>query len=88
MGKERFFATLSAWLIISIRLKHPPDYCKFQAEQEVPDWLENQAESAVGTNYGPAGGRFGGRDTRKVRLWLESLKSRGYKKRPIVHQYS
>ena len=35
------------------------------AEQEVPDWLEEQAENAIGTNYGPAGGRFGGRDTRK-----------------------
>ncbi|XP_046850859.1 probable ATP-dependent RNA helicase DDX4 [Xenia sp. Carnegie-2017] len=35
------------------------------AEQDVPDWLEEQAESAIGTNYGPAGGRFGGRDTRR-----------------------
>lgn len=42
----------------------------FKAEQEVPDWLEETAENAVGTNYGPAGGRFGSRDTRKVSVIL------------------
>ena len=36
-----------------------------QASQEVPPWLEEIAESAVGTGYGPAGGRFGSRDTRR-----------------------
>jgi hypothetical protein len=36
-----------------------------QAQQEVPDWLENIAEGAIGTDYGPAGGRFGSRDTRR-----------------------
>lgn len=35
------------------------------ASQEVPEWLEEIAESAVGTSYGPAGGRFASRDTRK-----------------------
>ena len=46
----------------------------------MPDWLEDQAENAIGTNYGPAGGRFGGRDTRKVqyasytvRIYLHSF---------------
>lgn len=37
----------------------------FQAYQDVPEWLEECAEGAVGTDYGPAGGRFGSRDTRK-----------------------
>ncbi|KAI8485643.1 putative ATP-dependent RNA helicase ddx4 [Branchiostoma belcheri] len=35
------------------------------AQQEVPEWLEEAAEGAIGTNYGPAGGSFGSRDTRK-----------------------
>ena len=33
-----------------------------QAQQEVPDFLENAADSAVGTYHGGAGGSFGGRD--------------------------
>ena len=36
-----------------------------QASQEVPEWLDEIAESAVGTSYGPAGGRFASRDTRR-----------------------
>lgn len=42
-------------------------YCihLLQASQEVPEWLEEIAESAVGTSYGPAGGRFASRDTRR-----------------------
>ncbi|XP_033636475.1 ATP-dependent RNA helicase DED1-like isoform X2 [Asterias rubens] len=35
------------------------------AQQEVPEFLENAADSAVGTFHGNAGGSFGGRDTRK-----------------------
>jgi len=35
------------------------------ASQEVPEWLEEIAEGAVGTSYGPAGGRFASRDTRR-----------------------
>lgn len=35
------------------------------ASQEVPEWLDEIAESAVGTSYGPAGGRFASRDTRR-----------------------
>ncbi|XP_066278962.1 ATP-dependent RNA helicase DDX4-like [Branchiostoma lanceolatum] len=35
------------------------------AQQNVPDWLEDAAEGAIGTNYGPAGGAFGSRDTRR-----------------------
>lgn len=31
----------------------------------MPEWLESIAEGAIGTDYGPAGGRFGSRDTRK-----------------------
>nr|BAE44472.1 Vasa [Botryllus primigenus] len=34
------------------------------AQQEVPDWLESCAEGAVGTHFGPKGGKFGARDTR------------------------
>lgn len=37
----------------------------FKASQEVPEWLDEIAESAVGTSYGPAGGRFASRDTRR-----------------------
>lgn len=35
------------------------------ANQVVPDWLEDVAETALGTGYGPKGGRYGGTDTRK-----------------------
>nr|BAJ07808.1 putative vasa protein [Anneissia japonica] len=35
------------------------------AQQEVPDFLEGVADSAVGTYHGSSGGTFGGRDTRK-----------------------
>jgi len=34
------------------------------SEQPVPDWLDEVAETALGTGYGPKGGRFGGTDTR------------------------
>merc|ERR1719318_1165780 len=34
------------------------------SEQVVPDWLEEAAETALGTGYGPKGGRFRGKDTR------------------------
>lgn len=34
------------------------------AEQEVPNWLDEIADSAVGTGYGHRGGRFGGQDRR------------------------
>ncbi|XP_062509323.1 ATP-dependent RNA helicase DDX4-like isoform X2 [Corticium candelabrum] len=36
-----------------------------KAQQEVPDWLEECAEGAIGSNFGPQGGRFGARDTRQ-----------------------
>ena len=35
-----------------------------QAEQEVPDFLEQCAEDAVGSHYGPAGGQFASKDIR------------------------
>ena len=53
-----------------------------QAQQEVPDFLENAADSAVGTYHGGAGGSFGGRDTRRVssqhlvwtwNIWVKGL---------------
>ncbi|XP_019854878.1 PREDICTED: DEAD-box ATP-dependent RNA helicase 37-like isoform X1 [Amphimedon queenslandica] len=34
------------------------------AEQDVPDFLEECAESAAGTNFGPSGGQFASRDIR------------------------
>lgn len=37
-----------------------------QSEQEVPSWLDEIADSAVGTGYGHRGGRFGGKDRRNV----------------------
>ncbi|XP_065903723.1 ATP-dependent RNA helicase DDX4-like [Dysidea avara] len=35
------------------------------ATQDVPDWLEEVASGAVGSNYGPQGGSFASRDTRQ-----------------------
>ncbi|XP_041475797.1 probable ATP-dependent RNA helicase DDX4 isoform X10 [Lytechinus variegatus] len=35
------------------------------ASQDVPEFLEEAADSAIGTYHGNAGGSFGGRDTRK-----------------------
>ena len=40
--------------------------CWSQAYQEVPDWLEQVAEEAIGSSYGPASGKFASRDTREV----------------------
>ncbi|XP_067028422.1 uncharacterized protein [Acropora muricata] len=37
-----------------------------QAYQEVPEWLEQVAEEAVGSSYGPAGGRFASKDRREM----------------------
>jgi len=36
-----------------------------QAYQEVPEWLEQVAEEAVGSSYGPAGGKFASKDRRE-----------------------
>nr|ACJ64200.1 vasa [Halocynthia roretzi] len=36
------------------------------SQQEVPGWLENCAESAVGTSFGAGRGQFGARDARKA----------------------
>ena len=44
-----------------------------KANQVVPDWLEDVAETALGTGYGPKGGRYGGKDTRKVFLLKTEL---------------
>lgn len=33
--------------------------------QPVPQWLEEVAESATGTGYGPKGGKYGATDTRR-----------------------
>lgn len=44
-------------------------HCMFpvsQAYQEVPEWLEQVAEEAVGSSYGPAGGKFASKDRREV----------------------
>ncbi|XP_077980837.1 ATP-dependent RNA helicase DDX4-like isoform X2 [Glandiceps talaboti] len=35
------------------------------ALQVVPDWLDEAANEAIGTGFGPRGGRFGARDARK-----------------------
>ena len=35
-----------------------------QAQQVVPEFLEQAAEEAVGSDYGPAGGRFASKDLR------------------------
>ena len=41
-----------------------------QASQDVPEFLEQAAAQAVGTNYGPAGGRFASKDVRvSVCVW-------------------
>ena len=37
-----------------------------QAYQEVPEWLEQVAEEAIGSSYGPAGGKFASKDRREV----------------------
>lgn len=44
-----------------------------EAYQEVPDWLEHVAEEAIGSSYGPAGGRFASKDRRE----REQLKGSG-----------
>ena len=36
-----------------------------ESEQVVPDWLEEVAETALGTGYGPKGGKYGAKDTRR-----------------------
>ena len=48
----------------------------FQAYQDVPEWLEECAEGAVGTDYGPAGGRFGSRDRSEERRVGKECRSR------------
>ena len=35
-----------------------------QAHQDVPEFLEQAAEEAIGSDYGPAGGRFASKDLR------------------------
>ena len=37
--------------------------------QDVPEWLEEVASGAVGSNYGPQGGSFASRDTRVSNNW-------------------
>eukprot|EP00794_Sanderia_malayensis_P008071 gene8071-8935_t len=37
------------------------------ANQVVPDWLEEVAETALGTGYGPKGGKYGAEDTRQFK---------------------
>ena len=48
----------------------------FQAQQEVPAWLEEMAEKSLGQGFAGTGGKFGGRDTRKgkVSSLLNSLR--------------
>ncbi|XP_031562414.1 ATP-dependent RNA helicase DED1-like [Actinia tenebrosa] len=53
------------------------------ASQEVPEWLESIAEGAIGTDYGPAGGRFGSRDTRKQYGNRNNDMSNGFDTSPI-----
>ncbi|XP_078353915.1 uncharacterized protein LOC144638600 isoform X2 [Oculina patagonica] len=36
-----------------------------EAYQEVPEWLEQVAEEAIGSSYGPAGGKFASKDRRE-----------------------
>ena len=36
-----------------------------ESEQTVSDWLEEVAETALGTGYGPKGGKYGAKDTRR-----------------------
>eukprot|EP00795_Rhopilema_esculentum_P004096 gene4096-20276_t len=40
-----------------------------EARQEVPEWLEELAMSAVGTGFGPSGDQFSSRDRRKRRAF-------------------
>jgi len=40
------------------------------SSQEVPEWLEEVAMSAVGTNYGPGAGQFSSRDKRVMKQGL------------------
>ena len=37
----------------------------FQAQQEVPEWLEEAAQNSYGAGFGGGGGSFGARDTRR-----------------------
>jgi len=36
-----------------------------ESDQTVPDWLEEVAETALGSGYGPKGGKYGAKDTRR-----------------------
>ncbi|XP_073227246.1 uncharacterized protein [Porites lutea] len=36
-----------------------------EAYQDVPEWLEQVAEEAIGSSYGPAGGKFASKDRRE-----------------------
>nr|BAE94497.1 Vasa [Polyandrocarpa misakiensis] len=50
------------------------------AQQEVPEWLESCAESAIGTSFGPKGGQFGARDARnkgRGQSRVETFRSKG-----------
>ena len=40
------------------------NWFSLQAEQDVPDFLEECAEQAIGTNFGPEGGQFASKDIR------------------------
>lgn len=67
---------LSCNLIHTVLTKERPrdeytilqNFLIFQARQDVPSWLEQAAEDAVGSGYGPKGGRFSSRDHREVSL--------------------
>ena len=47
--------------------------CILQAEQDVPEFLEQAAEKAYGSSYGPVGGQFGSTDTRVGLLYYAMI---------------
>ena len=62
--------------------------CSLQASQELPEWLEEIAESAEGTSYGPAGGHFASRNTRKhwyTKIFLTTSHGVTYMKQLIFY---
>jgi hypothetical protein len=77
---------ISMDIVLALQLKQlVMNFCQtsyFKALQDVPDWIEEVAERALGTNYGPAGGKFASRDTRQVNDELLTVLQR-----PLQHPY-
>ena len=58
--------SLGCHALVKRQISNQSVWC-LQAFQDVPEFLEAAAEAAIGTNYGPAGGRFASKDYRQVR---------------------